>query len=200
MPSSLSAATLLEFSTFSCRISPVPKTLVPVPDLLPKFPTHITTLNHVSSSKYSLAFPALYFSYLAFLFGIYQCGFYSLICNCFDPIYLLSTSPYDLQFYSQIYNSVYLLTYFHTLWLYSPLTALASLITGALPSLSTVFCHHLLTFISHRFLSTSSSHLNLCLLLLLFSLRFTLKYFNCPSLIHSYYMPNPFQLILFNNC
>ena len=61
-----------------------------------------------------------------------------------------------------------LLTYFHTLWLYGPLTALVPLITGALPSLSTASCHRLLTFISHRSFSTSSSHLNLCLLLLLF--------------------------------
>jgi len=33
------------------------------------------------------------------------------------------------------------------------------------------------------------------------SLRLTLKYFlNCPSLIHSYYMSNPFQSLLFNIC
>ena len=61
-----------------------------------------------------------------------------------------------------------LLTYYHALWLYGPLTTLASLITGALPFLSTAFCHHLLTIISHRCFSTSSSHLNLCLPILLF--------------------------------
>jgi hypothetical protein len=58
-----------------------------------------------------------------------------------------------------------------TPWLNSPLGALAS-ITDADFSLSTAFCRRLLTFISSRSFSTSSSHLYLGLLLLL--LRSTL--------------------------
>jgi len=56
-------------------------------------------------------------------------------------IYLLTHSPHSL-----------------TPWLYSPLRALSSLITVTHSSLSTSFCHHLLTFFSRRTFSTSSSH------------------------------------------
>ena len=48
-----------------------------------------------------------------------------------------------------------------TCWLYGPQRALASLITDAHSSLPTAFSRHLLTFISCRSFSTSSSHLNL---------------------------------------
>ena len=44
--------------------------------------------------------------------------------------------------------------------LFGPLKNLASIIMDAHSSLSTAFCPHLLTFISHRSFSTSSSHLN----------------------------------------
>ena len=54
-------------------------------------------------------------------------------------------------------------------WFYGPLRDLASLTTDAHSSLSTAFCRQLLTFISHRSFSTSSSHLNLTFPLLLLS-------------------------------
>ena len=54
-----------------------------------------------------------------------------------------------------IHSSIHSLTP----WLYGPLKNLASINKDA-HSLSTAFCHHLLTFISHRSFSTSSSHLN----------------------------------------
>lgn len=87
---------------------------------------------------------------------------------------------------------------FLTLWLYGPLRALASIITDIHICLSTAFCCCLLTFISHRTFSTSSSHHNLGLPLLPLP-SCTPKYFlNCPSLIHSYYVSNPSQSPLFN--
>ena len=85
--------------------------------------------------------------------------------------------------------------------LYSPLKTLSSLITDAHSSLLTAFWCHLLTFISCRSISTYSSHLSLGLPLLLLLSSLLSKYFlNCPSLIHSYYMSNPFQSLLFNIC
>jgi len=81
-----------------------------------------------------------------------------------------------------------LINYLITPWHYGPLRALTSLNTDAHSSLSNAFCHHHLTCISSRSRSTPSSHLNLALPLILTSLRFTLKYFNRPSLIHSYCM------------
>ena len=81
------------------------------------------------------------------------------------------------------------LIYLLTPWLYSSLTALAFLITSAHSSLWTAFCHHLYIFQLSR--SRSSSFCT--------SLRFTLKYFlNCLSLIHSSYMSDPFESLLFN--
>ena len=56
--------------------------------------------------------------------------------------------------------------------------------------LSTAFCHHLLTLISHRSFATSSNHLNLGLPILLLPSSLLLKYFhNYPSMIHSYQCP-----------
>ena len=76
------------------------------------------------------------------------------------------------------------LTNLFTPWLHSRLRALASSIMDAHSSLSTAFCHHL--YIFQLFQSRSSPFRT--------SLQFTLKYFlNCPSLIHSYYMSNPFE-------
>jgi len=65
------------------------------------------------------------------------------------------------------YLITYFLIYLLTPWLYGPLTALAPLITDANSSLSAAFCRHQLTFICHRSFSTSSSHHNLGLPLLL---------------------------------
>jgi hypothetical protein len=75
---------------------------------------------------------------------------------------------------------------------------LVSLLTNAHSSLSTAFCRHLLTFISLRYIFQSyqsrSSHSST-------SFRFTLKYFlNCPSQIHSCYMSNPFQSLVYKTC
>ena len=58
------------------------------------------------------------------------------------------------------------------------------------------FCPHLLTFISNISFSTSSSHLNLSLPLVLLPPQFTVKFLNCPSLIHSYQVSNPLQPLL----
>jgi len=91
--------------------------------------------------------------------------------------------------------------YLLTPWLYGPLRDLAFLNMNAYSSLSTFISHHLITFISNRYFSTSSSHLNLGLSLLLLSSGLILKYFlNCPSLIHSYYMSCSFQSFLFHIC
>ena len=56
-----------------------------------------------------------------------------------------------------------------TPWLFGPLTFLASLITDAPSSPPTVFCRHLLTFVSRRSSRKSSSHLCLGLPVLLLS-------------------------------
>jgi len=50
----------------------------------------------------------------------------------------------------------YILTYWLTSWLYGRLRALAPLITEEHSSVSTVFCRHLLNFISRKFFSVSS--------------------------------------------
>ena len=56
-----------------------------------------------------------------------------------------------------------------TPWLYGPLRALAFLNLDAHSSLTTFISHHLITFISNRSFSTSSSRLNLGLSLVLLS-------------------------------
>ena len=61
------------------------------------------------------------------------------------------------------------LNYLLAPWLYVPLRALVSLITDTNSSLSTAFCHHLLTLISRRSFSTFTSHLSLGLPLLVLS-------------------------------
>ena len=86
-----------------------------------------------------------------------------------------------------------------TPWLYGPRTALATLNTGAHSSLSTAVCHRLLTFISRRSFSTSSTHINLGLPLLplpsgLFSDIF-LTVLTCSILIACPIHPNFFFLI-----
>ena len=75
-----------------------------------------------------------------------------------------------------------------------------SSITDVHSSLSTAFCRHLLTFVSRKSFSTSSVHLNLGLPLLLLLFGLFSYIFLTPSLIHSYYMSNPFQSLLFNAC
>ena len=76
-----------------------------------------------------------------------------------------------MGFVRLISQSFYLLTdaitYLLIPCLYGPLWAWTSLIVDAHSSLSTAFCRHLLTFTSRRFFSTSSSHRNLGLPLLL---------------------------------
>ena len=67
------------------------------------------------------------------------------------------------------YESFKVLTHSHTPRLYGPLTALAFLTMNAHSSLSNAFYPYLLTFISCRSFSTSSSHLKLGLPILLLS-------------------------------
>ena len=61
----------------------------------------------------------------------------------------------------------YLHTYLLIPWLYSPLRALASLITDANSSVSAALCRHLLTSVSLKSFSKSSNYLNLGLPILL---------------------------------
>ena len=66
------------------------------------------------------------------------------------------------------YLPTYLLTDWLNPWLYGPLRSLAFFTTDAYSSLLNALCRHLLTSLSHRSLSTFSSHLNLGLPFLLF--------------------------------
>ena len=92
-----------------------------------------------------------------------------------------------------------MLSYYLTSWLYGPPTALDSLITDPCSYLSTTYRQHLLNFISRKsfyvYILQLSQPRSSCSTT---SLRFTLKYLlNCPSLIHSYYVSNPFHSFLF---
>jgi hypothetical protein len=71
-------------------------------------------------------------------------------------------------------------------WLYGPLGPLAPLITEAHSSLSTAICRHLLSFISLRSFSTSTSHLHLGLPLLLLPSGFLRYCLNCFA--HTYHI------------
>jgi len=81
-----------------------------------------------------------------------------------------------------------------------PLRAMASLSVGAHSSLSTAFCHHLLTFVSHRSFSHLPPNIGLPQRVVdnppVYSPVFSLLSFHD----YSYYMSNPFQSLLFNIC
>jgi hypothetical protein len=89
-------------------------------------------------------------------------------------------------------------THLLTPWLYGPLTALASFITGGNPSLSISCCRHFLTFNCRRAFSRSFYHLSLGLPTSP-SPRFPIKILLTP-LPSSTLATRPLQSLLFNVC
>ena len=164
--------------TLSCHTGHTPRTLnIFLQDIPctwntsshpPSTPQISTTHNKLDSHIIFQIFSSMP-SFIFFLFGI-TVRYLSMAPRVWFAIALILTLCFLHHPVISSFTPKYITSFTYSLapWLHSPLTALATLITGTHSSLSTAFCHHLLTFISHRSFSIPSHHLSLCVPLLLF--------------------------------